>query len=750
MADIELRPTAAAPDDQATGTAVAAVEVPPAAVAVASEPVDDTDATPPLRHRGGPVPTAEDLSVLHLHDRHSVLGLDAGDLVGMYRTILLARMLDQKIWALNRMGKAAFVVSGQGHEGAQIGSAWALRRGHDVVLPYYRDAGVMLTLGMTAEQILLGVLAKAGDPNSGARQMPNHWGWSDGGVITGSSPIATQLPHAAGIAYAAKLRREDKVVVSYFGEGATSKGDFHEALNFAGIHRLPMVFVCENNGYAISVPVSSESAVDDVATRAHAYGFGGVIVDGNDPLDVYAAVHSAIRHARRGDGPTLVECKTYRYLAHTSDDDDRTYRTAHEVEAWKKKDPLRRITQYLIEQRLLSEADEERIEAEVKAEVDTAAKAAEAAATPDPSTAYSRVFATPIRPVPGAPEGSGDAATRPVAVPLPEGGTERNVVDTVRWTQQQLMTEDERVVILGEDVGPRGGVFRATDGLATEFGTDRVLDTPLAESSIIGIGIGLALAGQRPIAEIQFADFIHSGFDQLVSEAARIHYRSNGDFSVPLVVRAPWGGGVHGALYHSQSIEATYAHVPGLKVVAPSTPADVCGLLRSAVDDGDPVLFLEHKKTYRMVTGLVPDDPAWRVPIGLAEVARAGDDLTVVTYGLHRHLCLEAAQVLADEDGASVEVVDLRTISPLDRETVLASVARTGRCLVVHEDNVSFGVGAEVAAIVAEEGFWDLDAPVRRLATADVPSYPFAAQLEAELFVDTPKIVAAMRATLDT
>ena len=709
---------------------------------------DRADQQPP-RRTGGPLPTADDLSVLHLHDRHSSLGLTTDDLVGMYRTILLARMLDQKMWGLNRMGKVAFAISGQGHEGCQVGSAWALRAGYDVVLPYYRDTGVLLTLGMTAEEIMLGAFARAADPNSGGRQMPNHWGWSKGNVITGSSPIATQLPHAAGLAYAAQLRREDRVVVAYFGEGASSKGDFHETLNFAGIHRLPMVFVCENNGYAISVPMASESAVDDVATRAHGYGFGGVIADGNDALDVYGAVRAAVRHARRGDGPTLVECKTYRYLAHTSDDDDRTYRTPQEVEAWRKKDPLRRITQYLIEERLLSEADEEKMEAEVKATVDAAAKVAEAAANPEPRSAYTKVFAHAIRPVPGAPDGAGDATTPPTAMELPEGGTERNIVDTIRWTQHELMAADDRVVVIGEDVGARGGVFRATDGLAAEFGTGRVVDTPLAESSIIGIGIGLALAGLRPIVEIQFADFIHSGFDQLVSEAARIHYRSNGDFAVPLVVRTPWGGGVHGALYHSQSIEATYAHVPGLKVVAPSTPADACGLLRAALDDADPVLFLEHKRTYRLVSSLVPDDPAWRVPIGLAEVARAGDDLTVVTYGLHRHLCLEAAQLLEDEDGVSVEVVDLRTISPLDRDTVLASVAHTGRCLVVHEDNISFGVGAEVAAIVAEEGFWDLDAPVRRLATADVPSYPFAAPLEAELFVDTPKIVAAMRSLLD-
>ena len=711
-----------------------------------SEPTEGIDANG-LRSTG-PALTPDDLSVLHLHDRHTSLGLGAEDLLGIYRTILLARTLDLKIWGLNRMGKAAFVVSSQGHEGAQVGSAWALRAGHDIVLPYYRDTGVMLALGMTAEQVLQAVFARADDPNSGGRQMPNHWGWAEKQVITGSSPIATQLPHAAGLAYAAKLRGEDRVAVSYFGEGATSKGDFHEALNFAGIHRLPMVFVCENNGYAISVPISKESAVDNVAERAHSYGFGGVIVDGNDPLDVYAAVHSAVRHARRGDGPTLIEAKTYRYLAHTSDDDDRTYRTTQEVEAWRKKDPLVRITQYCIEQRLLTEADEERIEAEVKAEVDDAAKRAEDAPLAEPGSAYRKVFARPVRPLVGAPEGTADPAQATEPEPLPEGGTERNIIDTVRWTLHELMASDDRVVVLGEDVGPRGGVFRATDGLCEEFGDDRVLDTPLAESSIIGIGIGLALAGLRPVAEIQFADFIHSGFDQIVSEAAKIHYRSDGDFQVPLVIRAPWGGGVHGALYHSQSIEAFYAHVAGLKVVAPSTPADLCGLLREAVEDPDPVLFLEHKKTYRLVKGLVPDDTGWRVPIGVADVARQGSDLTVVTYGLHRHLCLEAAEQLANDGGGSVEVIDLRTISPFDRDTVLASVAKTGRCLVVHEDNVSFGVGAEVAAVVAEEAFWDLDAPVRRLGGADVPAYPFAGPLEAELFVDTSKIVAAMQSAL--
>jgi 2-oxoisovalerate dehydrogenase E1 component len=673
------------------------------------------------------------LAALHLPNRHSALGISDDELVAMYRTILLARLLDQKIWGLNRMGKAAFVVSAQGHEGAQVGSAWAIRAGHDMVLPYYRDLGVVLTLGMSAYEVLLAVFARADDPSSGGRQMPNHWGCKRLNIISGSSPIATHIPHAAGIALAAKLRRDDRVTVCYFGDGAASKGDFHESLNFAGIHKLPIVFVCENNGYAISVPLSKESAVENIAQHAHSYGMPGMIVDGNDPLDVYSTVHRAIRHARTGEGPALVECKTYRYLAHTSDDDDRTYRTPQEVEMWRKKDPLQRLKQYLIEQRLLSEQREDEVEAEVRAEVDDAARRAEAAPAPAAADAFTRVYAKPLRPA-------------PAPVP-PEGGTERTIVDTVRQVQHELLAADERVVILGEDVGPRGGVFRATDNLHGTFGDERVLDTPLAESSIVGIGIGLALAGFRPIVEIQFADFIHAAFDQMVSEAAKLHYRSNGDFHVPLVVRAPWGGGVHGALYHSQSIEAFYAHVAGLKVVAPSTPADVAGLLREAVDDPDPVLFLEHKKTYRLIKGVVPDGD-WRVPIGVAGIARPGNDLTVVTYGLHRHLAVEAADALQASDGASVEVVDLRTIAPLDRDTILASAARTGRVLVVHEDNVSFGVGAEIAALVAAEAFYDLDAPVRRLAMADVPAMPFAAPMEAAVSIDADEIARAMRALL--
>ncbi len=317
--------------------------------------------------------------------------------------------------------------------------------------------------------------------------------------------------------------------------------------------------------------------------------------------------------------------------------------------------------------------------------------------------------------------------------------TEKNVVQTIHDTLAEEMREDDRVMVLGEDVGARGGVFRVTAGFLDEFGEDRVIDTPLAESSIVGVAIGMAMHGLLPVAEIQFADFIHPAFDQLVSEAARIRYRSNGDWDCPIVVRAPWGGGVHGALYHSQSIEAFYGHVPGLKVVVPSTPYDAKGMLRSAIRDPDPVLYLEHKKTYRLIKGEVPDEP-YEVPIGVADVKREGTDLTVVAYGLMLHLCLEAAERLQQEEGLSAEVVDLRTINPLDMETVLASVRKTSKAMVVYEDNRTYGAGAEVAATIAEELMFELDGPIVRIGGPDIPAMPFATPLEHYFLPDVDRI----------
>ncbi len=657
---------------------------------------------------------------------HKALGLDDDAVLDMYRAMVLARRLDDRMWALNRQGRAPFVVSSSGHEAAQVGTAFALDPEVDWALPYYRDVAVNLALGVTPEDILLGVFSKDSDPSSGGRQMPNHWSDPERRIFTHSSVIATQYPHACGIAYALRLQGEPGVVAVYGGEGSTSEGDWHEAMNFAGIHRLPVIFVIENNQYAISVPERQEVA-GKLADRAQGYAMPGLTVDGNDILEVYAAMKGAVERARGAEGPTLIEARTYRYYAHTSDDDDKLYRTAEEVETWRKKDPILRLKQYLVENRLLDDATEEAIESEAAGVISAAVSAAEPA--PEPSDALANVYARPITP--------GPAVTEPAP---PPSGDQVNMVTAVNRTLHEILDAHPNALVFGEDVAdPKGGVFKATQGLAEAFGDPRSFNTPLAESLIVGLAIGMSAAGSRPLAEIQFADFIHPGFDQLVSEAARIHFRSNGGWACSIVVRVPYGGGIHGALYHSQSIEAFYAHVPGLKVVIPSTPADVKGLLWSAFEDPDPVMFLEPKKLYRLAKGPFPAGEH-RVPLGQAALRRAGDGLTIIAYGTMAHFALEAAERLA-ADGIDAGVLDLRSIKPLDWPSIEVQVQRTGKILVVHEDNEFVGFGAEVAAQIGEKAFEWLDAPVKRYATPDVPTFPFAAVLEEQVMPSIEGIV---------
>jgi 2-oxoisovalerate dehydrogenase E1 component len=664
--------------------------------------------------------------VAALQENHHALGLSDEQVLDMYRSILLARRLDERIWALNRQGRAAFVVSASGHEGSQIPPVMALDPEIDWALPYYRDLGTVLAWGMTPTQVLLGVMAKAGDPSSDGRQMPSHWSLRERRMFTHSSPIATQFPHAAGIAKVLQDDHSSAVVFVSGGEGSTSEGDWHEAMNFAGIHGLPLIVLIENNQYAISVPERDEVG-GHIAARAVGYGMHGVVVDGNDPLAVYKVAKDAADRARRGDGPTLIEAKTYRYYAHTSDDDDTLYRTREEVEQWRRRDPLSQLRVYLIEQRLLGEADDERLEAEVATLVKAAVETAEAA--PDPDDPFSYVYLNPIVP--------SEAATSPEP---PLAGEETNLITAINRTLHEVMGAYEDTLVFGEDVAdPKGGVFKATQGLEVTYGENRSFNTPLAESLIIGIGVGMAAAGKRPIAEIEFADFIHPAFDQIVSEVARIHYRTKGRWQCSMVIRTPYGGGIHGALYHSQSIEAFYAHIPGLKIVIPSTPADVKGLLWSAVEDPDPVMFLEPKKLYRLATGPFPEGEH-RVPLGKASIRRAGTDLTIIAYGTMAHFSLEAASTLL-EQGVDAEVIDLRTLKPLDWPTIEASIAKTSRVLIVHEDNEFAGYGAELAAQIADKAFESLDAPIRRYASPDVPTFPFNAKLEAMIMPNTQGII---------
>ena len=661
---------------------------------------------------------------------HAELGLSDEDVLDMYRKMVLARKLDDRMWALNRQGRVPFVVSVSGHEAAQVGAAHAIDPTKDWSLPYYRDIAFNIGLGVSPEDIFLGVFAKEGDPTSGGRQMPNHWSEPDLNIFTHSSAIATQFPHAAGIAYELKRGGSDGVVIVSGGEGSTSAGDWHEAMNFAGIHDLPMIFLIQNNLYAISVPESEEVA-GQIADRAAGYGMKGVSVDGNDLLTVYGATAAAVERARAGDGPTLIEAKTYRYYAHTSDDDDKLYRTREEVEEWRKKDPIPAFRRYLVEHRLLDTATEESIDDEATAVISAAADEAESA--PDPTDAMSHVYANPITPA--------DPADTVEVVP---GGEEVNLITAINRSLHHVMRLHENTVCFGEDVAdPKGGVFKATSGLSDAFGGDRSFNAPLAEALIIGLGIGMAATGTRALPEIQFADFIHPGFDQLVSEAARIHYRSNGRWECPMVVRVPYGGGIHGALYHSQSIETLYAHIPGLKVVVPSTPADAKGLLLSAVEDPDPVMYLEPKKLYRLASGPLPPGDH-RVPIGKAALRRDGGDLTIIAYGAMAHFAVEAADRLAEE-GIEVSVLDLRSLKPLDWPSINAAVERTSKVLMVYEDNEFLGYGAEVSAQIMERAFDWLDAPVQRYASPEVPTFPYAASLEAQVIPNVEGIIERAR-----
>ncbi len=650
-----------------------------------------------------------------LKETHRELGLTDDQVVEMYRQMLLARRVDDRMWAMNRQGRAPFVVSASGHEGTQIGVVAALDRKKDWALPYYRDVGMALAWGMTPLDLFLGVTSKSTDPSSGGRQMPNHWSHRDLRILSHSSPIATQFPHACGIAYSLRTRGSDAVVAVHGGEGSTSEGDWSEAMNFAGIHQLPVLFVIENNQYAISVPVEDEVA-GQIADRARGYGIHGVFVDGNDALAVYKVTSEAVRRARAGDGPTLIEAQTYRYYAHTSDDDDRLYRTREEVEYWRRRDPLAVLHQYLVEARLLSEESEAEMEGEIEREIRAAV--AEAEASPDPTDAFSGVYRRPIPPHPATTE-----------VQPPATGETVNLVTAINRTLHEIFEQDDRAFLFGEDVAdPKGGVFKASIGLTDKFGQVRAFNSPLAESLIIGLALGMAAAGDKPFPEIQFADFIHPAFDQIVSEVARLHYRSNGDWSCPMVIRVPYGGGIHGALYHSQSIEAFYTHVPGLKVVVPSNPADAKGLLWAAYEDPDPVMFLEPKRLYRLVKAPMPPG-RHVVPLGKAALRRTGEHLTIIAYGAMAYEAESAASELASL-GINSDVIDLRTLKPLDWETIAASVAKTGRVLIVHEDNEFVGYGAELAAQVADKAFEHLDAPVLRYASPDVPTFPFAESLE--------------------
>ena len=543
--------------------------------------------------------------------------------------------------------------------------------------------------------------------------------------------------------------------MAYCGDGATSEGDFHEALNFAGVWHVPIVFLVQNNQWAISVPLKKQTHSRTIAQKALAYGFPGVQVDGNDVLAVYAACREAVERARGGDGPTLVECVTYRLGVHTTADDPTKYRSEEEVKAWERKDPLTRLSAYLDKKGLLEPGLEEQIDQEIARGV----QAFEATPPPDPVAMFDHAYAE-LPPHLGAERaemiarikgGHAEEGDPPSPSPPMRGTAEHepmaklNMVKALNLALFQEMERDPDVLVIGEDVGVDGGVFRVTEDLHRKFGSNRVIDSPLAEAAIIGASVGMALYGLKPVCEIQFSGFAFQCFHQIENHAARYRMRTQGRFHCQMVMRMPYGGGVRALEHHSESEEQFYAHIPGLKMVVPSGPRNARALLASAIRDPDPVVFFEAKALYHAAKEDVPEEEEL-LPIGKAQVDREGRDLTMVSYGAMLRVCREAAETLEAEDGASVEVIDLLTVSPLDRETISASVAKTGRAVVVHEAPKSFGPGAEVAASIMEGAFLSLEAPVRRVAAYDLPFVGFAR--EKATVPDVARVVAAARETL--
>ncbi|MFB6248058.1 MAG: thiamine pyrophosphate-dependent enzyme [Salinibacter sp.] len=635
------------------------------------------------------------------------------DVRALYRALVEPRVIEEKMLTLLRQGRLEKWFSGIGQEAIAVGTAWALPE-RDVLLPMHRNLGVWTTRNVDRERLFCQLMGTAGGFTNG-RDRTFHFGLPEKNLVGMISHMAAMLPVACGIGQAIRLREQDRVACAFCGDGGTREGDFHEALNLASVWDLPVIFLVENNGYGLSTPTEEAVAPADIADAAAGYDMPGTVVDGNDVLAVIDAVRTARAHAQ-AEGPVLLEMKTFRVRGH-EEASGTAYVPDALIEEWKERDPIDRFAEQAAADDVLSPDEMDAIRTELETAVDERADWAldQPAVTSTPEAERNAVFAPAPAPDPPPPDAEAEEA---------------RFIDAVQDALRQAMRDDEDVIVMGQDVAEYGGVFKVTDGFVEAFGTERVRNTPIIESGAIGAGLGLAVEGLSPVVEMQYADFISCGVNQIVNNLATTHYRWGQPVGV--TIRAPFGGGIGAGPFHSQSMEAWFAHTPGLKVVVPATPRDAKGLLCSALADPNPTLVFEHKKLYRSVRGAVPTD-TYRLPFGEARVAREGTDATIVTYGLGVHWALEEAAHQAEANGVELEVVDLRTLVPWDRETVRASLEKTNRLLVLHEATRTAGFGAEVAAELGETAFELLDAPITRVAAADLP-VPFAKPLEDQVF----------------
>jgi 2-oxoisovalerate dehydrogenase E1 component len=688
-------------------------------------------------------------------------GLTRDELLSAYRTMLLSRKIDDKEIQLRHQSQAFFQISGAGHEAILVAAGAHLRGGYDWFFPYYRDRALCLAIGVTPLEMLLASVGAKDDPASGGRQMPSHWSHVRLNIPSQSSATGTQCLHAIGAAEAGTIYErvgaipdreskfhKDEVVYLSIGDGATSEGEFWESLNTACTRKLPIVYLVEDNGYAISVPVEAQTPGGDISRLVESFPNLRLFrTDGTDYLASYRTMRDAVGHVRARQGPAFVHATTIRPYSHSLSDDEKLYKTPAEREAEARRDPLLRMRQLLKHEGLATDEDLADILASVEREVNAAAEQALRAPKPGPETATLYVFSPDVDP----------ASAQFAAEPHPKGHPE-TMVAAINATLRDEMKRDPRIVAFGEDVADvsreealgavagKGGVFKVTHGLQRHFGGDRVFNSPLAEANIVGRGVGMALRGLKPVVEIQFFDYIWPAFMQIRDEMAMMRYRSSNNWSCPMVIRTPIGGYLRGgAPYHSQSGVSIFAHSPGIRIAFPSNAQDAAGLLRTAIRCDDPVLFLEHKHLYRQTynKGAYPG-PDYTIPFGKAGVRRDGSDVVVFTWGALVQRSLLAAQH-AERDGIHVAVIDLRTIIPYDWETITAFTKKTSRVVVAHEDQLTAGFGAEIAARIGEELFEYLDAPVKRVAALDAP-VAYAPVLEEVILPGTPDILKAIKA----